>query len=238
MNNRHALQRLEACSRDVVALMNSFDHRFAEWINKHSINASCTNCVTPYCCRQPLHATALELLPLAFHLRASVVNPHLYDALLSDLHRYGTEQSTASSKEWFLTKRPCPFLHRSRCAIYALRPAICRFFVVFTPPAFCGPDSTEPYRYADTLQIHSQFVKGLHEIGEGIGLPVLVVRNNQPDLYTGPFPLLLAEVLNALETPRRFVERMHALPWHRWYEQLMGWRKERGHHELVNIRPR
>lgn len=88
------------------------------------------------CCTHLIPALPAEILGVRFYLN-HVVSREQRHALRNNL-----KQALAST---------CPFLHMGGCSIYAVRPMVCRRYLVFSQP--CSPkEQPEHTRPADIFQ--------------------------------------------------------------------------------------
>ena len=73
-------------------------------------------------------------------------------------------------------KRPCPFLDQDQgaCAIYAVRPMVCRYFFSLSPPEWCDPDH-ESYldRDARGIDPHQEVKTRMAVIDAKLGVKAL-----------------------------------------------------------------
>lgn len=87
------------------------------------------------CCRMPVWCTLHEAAPIA----RAVLDSKDWRARATSL----AEQSKLACRifdprEWFARKIPCALLDNGECSVYAVRPSVCRYYYVASPPAQCG----------------------------------------------------------------------------------------------------
>ena len=100
------------------------------------------------CCSSPAPATACEVAGLSWYA-AEAMDPALRPLVAESL---AAERGAV-----------CPFLVQGRCAVYALRPAACRRFVVMGTACLPGEDPTET-RPADVLAPDRAVLRRAHRL--------------------------------------------------------------------------
>ncbi len=118
--------------------------------------SACRRCAAPACCSSPVWATPAEALLIARHVETSPQRAELLAAMrawlddgMADAHREvlarlrasaATGEPDAQAAEWpYLAREvPCPLLVQGRCAVYEVRPRVCRALVRLDDPTGCG----------------------------------------------------------------------------------------------------
>lgn len=97
-----------------------------------------------HCCTLPASASLPEAAAIVDFLSSRAdwprVRPQLERALAANLEAMGTIALGApEARAAFFSKQvPCVFLADGRCSVYAVRPAVCRYHVVVSPPENCA----------------------------------------------------------------------------------------------------
>ena len=120
-----------------------------------------------HCCEHFVSVTVSQAVVIADYLYASenamAVFLRNYDKWLKSIEENpqaviifsSLEEDTTLSAEvrtspqellhaYFTFAVPCPFLDKTRCAIYAVRPLCCAAYFAVTPPEFCRADVSSP----------------------------------------------------------------------------------------------
>lgn len=135
-----------------------------------------------HCCMLPATATVPEMVPVVDDLAQRddwrVRRPALEKALAVQLTAFaGVDVLDANEREGFFRRQlPCMFLKDRRCEIYALRPAVCRYHMVVSPPENCanGAADSSVVR-VDTRDVETAVaVLPAQEFGELLGGPIAV----------------------------------------------------------------
>jgi len=175
------------------------------------------------CCRQlvPLSVTEARQLPqliagLDEAHRARVVKR--FDEALAKLRTSGMLDSlerfaTLSQHEraqllsaYFKLGIPCPFLEEESCSIHAVRPVICRQFLVTSPPAHCADASAEavvPVPIAANVLGALQRVEA-HEPNPPRSVPLILALslNLSPDDARKTVPVWMSLLLQQIQRIR------------------------------------
>jgi len=132
-----------------------------------------------HCCMLPATATVPEMVPVVQYLTSRCDWLQKRPALERELTRHlaafaGVDILDKRSREEFFTRQlPCAFLTKEkRCDIYAVRPAVCRYHMVVSPPDDCalGADS---FVRVDLQSIETEVaVEGAKAYGELTGGPI------------------------------------------------------------------
>lgn len=94
-----------------------------------------------HCCYQMVKATMAEGAAVAAHLLEKGTFEQ-FRPRLEETSRLADKvgEKEGGTMEYFKTKTPCAFLKDGECAVYEVRPAICRSYYVATDPKNCSPD--------------------------------------------------------------------------------------------------
>lgn len=96
----------------------------------------CHGCSTGHCCRQPVVATFLDVLPIAMRLDGVGENtPGFRRRLMAA----GIRQEKALVEGAEDEPYPCPLLVHNRCSVYPIRPIMCRVHYAFESRDACVP---------------------------------------------------------------------------------------------------
>lgn len=110
---------------------------FYKHMQDKQLKPSCFRGCT-WCCHQVVLVSPLDALLLARHMlvfRRNEVN----EAFIDKLSEHAEAQQTLGREEWFRRKIPCVFLENNDCAVYRVRPTMCRLYHVVSPAADCAP---------------------------------------------------------------------------------------------------
>jgi Fe-S-cluster containining protein len=122
-----------------------------------------------HCCMIPATATIPEMVPVVEYLVSRCDWDRRRPALERELTRQLTEFAGVNVLDpiertrFFTRQLPCAFLAKDkRCEIYAVRPAVCRYHMVVSPPENCAlgalPNSVERLdlkKNENTVAIHA-----------------------------------------------------------------------------------
>jgi Fe-S-cluster containining protein len=197
--------------RDVLA---AYEHHFGAWIARTRPTSCAPGCAA--CCELLCLITWPEALLIAEVLRARGDVARLVPEL--------QHQAVAASfdgidaKTYFERRIGCAFLGPDRlCAVYAARPAPCRFHVAFTPAALCS-DRT-PGAATETIDNAPILRQVLGPVLEDLD------RQGVPEAReAGPLPVMVLAALRALGedvgpsiSPREWLDRYgeHVWGYHR-----------------------
>lgn len=134
-----------------------------------------------HCCTLPATATVPEMALVVQYLTSRCDWPAKRPALERELTRQlqafaGVDILDKQSREDFFTRQlPCAFLTADkRCGIYDVRPTVCRYHMVVSPPANCALGAGDPnVARVDLRTIETQLaVEGAKAYGELTGGPV------------------------------------------------------------------
>lgn len=103
-----------------------------------------------HCCMLPATATVPEMVPIVEYLASRCDwdrrRPALERELAHQLSEYaGVNVLDERERDAFFKRQlPCAFLKDKRCEIYAVRPAVCRYHMVVSPPENCALGAGDP----------------------------------------------------------------------------------------------
>lgn len=133
-----------------------------------------------HCCTLPATATVPEMVPVVEYLAGrndwEQRRPALERELNHQLASFAGVNVLIEDERVAFSRRklPCVFLKDSRCEIYALRPAVCRYHMVVSPPENCehGP-TNESLTLIDLRGLERDVaIKGAEVLGELSGGPI------------------------------------------------------------------
>jgi Fe-S-cluster containining protein len=134
-----------------------------------------------HCCTMPATATVPEMVPVVEYLAArsdwTKRRPSLERELTRQLREFaGVDMLDEDARIAFFQRQlPCAFLTTDRrCEIYALRPAVCRYHMVVSPPENCAHGTArKEVALVDLRQIEQKVaVDGAKAFGELTGGPI------------------------------------------------------------------
>ena len=134
-----------------------------------------------HCCMLPATATIPEMVPVVEYLTNRCDWDRRRPALERELAHQLSEFANVDVLDerervaFFRRQLPCAFLTKDkRCEIYAVRPAVCRYHMVVSPPENCevGPEARQ-IALVDLHKIeHAVAIKGAEALGELTGGPI------------------------------------------------------------------
>lgn len=132
-----------------------------------------------HCCKLPATATVPEMVPVVEHLARRPDWERRRPTLERALTRHLVEFSSVDVLDerervaFFKRQLACVFLKDDRCQIYALRPAVCRYHMVVSPPGNCEGPEPKPIAMVDLRQIEQAIaIRGAETFGELTGGPI------------------------------------------------------------------
>ena len=134
-----------------------------------------------HCCKLPATATVPEMVPVVEYLTRRDDWNRRRPGLERELTRQLVEFSSvdvldATERERFFARQlPCAFLtHDKRCEIYPVRPTVCRYHMVVSPPENCAMGADDPtVARVDLRKIENTvLVNGAQAFGELTGGPI------------------------------------------------------------------
>jgi len=137
-----------------------------------------------HCCMLPATATLPEMVLVVEYLTSrgdwTQRRPALERELTRQLTAYaGVDILDKRSREEFFTRQlPCTFLTKDqRCSIYEVRPTVCRYHMVVTPPENCKLGAADPtFQRVDLQAIETAVaVDGAKAYGELTGGPIALM---------------------------------------------------------------
>lgn len=143
-----------------------------------------------HCCRLPATATVPEMVPVVEYLTSrgdwTKRRPALEKALDHQLAEFTTVNVLVEHERlaFFSRQLACAFLKEDRCEIYPVRPAVCRYHMVVSPPENCeaGP-KTKPIALVNLREIEQTVaLQGAAELGELAGGPIALAFVRAADL--------------------------------------------------------
>lgn len=150
-----------------------------------------------HCCKLPASASTAEMIPVAESLISSPTWKERKPGLVREVNRMIQEMAACDLHDeekraaFFKRQMRCLFLKADRCTIYALRPAVCRYYFAVSPPENCALGA------ADTLVGRIDLSKlearvtaaGAIELGELSGGPIPVALVLAMRYLGEPFPV-------------------------------------------------
>lgn len=134
-----------------------------------------------HCCMIPATATIPEMVLVVEHLTSRCDwekrRPALERELVKQLTEFvGVNVLNENERVAFFQRQiPCAFLTpEKRCSIYAVRPTVCRYHLVVSPPQHCehGPEA-KPLELLDLKKLeHEVSLAGARAFGELTGGPI------------------------------------------------------------------
>ncbi len=174
------------------------------------------------CCRQLVPITTLEARALAEHVANAPVErrerwesryadaQQRLDAagltgVLSNLGSLDAGQANALGHRYFELGIECPFLEDGACSVHAVRPAICREYLVTSDPVHCAnPTPQTVARVPVPTRVSAALATLARQSEPGQPFPWLALPlaprwlQAHPDLPPRPGPELLRELFEAL----------------------------------------
>ena len=133
-----------------------------------------------HCCMLPATATIPEMVPVVEYLASRCDWNQRKPALERELTHQLTEFAGVNvldpdeRKRFFTRQLPCTFLKDKHCEIYAVRPTVCRYHMVVSPPDNCALGAGDPTvarvdfrKIENTVAIHAA-----QALGELTGGPI------------------------------------------------------------------
>ena len=114
------------------------------------------------CCHQKVLSTPAEGIAIFLYLKFK----DLWSAELEDkLAEEDVHGTRTSHHDWFMERRPCPFLEKGACSVYPVRPVGCIATFSINHPSFCGmPDSKVPPGLGQ-MQINAPTAPAMQSLG-------------------------------------------------------------------------
>lgn len=171
-----------------------------------------------HCCKLPATATVPELVPVVEYLINRCDWLRRKPALERDLNKQLAEFAAIdildkqAREAFFRRQLPCVFLKDGRCEIYPVRPAVCRYHMVVSPPENCALGAADPVTsIVDLRQLESAVaVKAAGAFGELRGGPIalafvlaadlLGVKLNVDRALVGQVTMVCVEIKKKLGT--------------------------------------
>jgi Fe-S-cluster containining protein len=133
-----------------------------------------------HCCKLPATATVPEMVPVVDHLSNRCDWLRRKPALERELNKQLAEFATIDvlneheRASFFQRQLPCVFLKDDRCEIYPIRPAVCRYHMVVSPPENCALGAADPATArVDLRQLENDVaIKAAKALGELLGGPI------------------------------------------------------------------
>jgi Fe-S-cluster containining protein len=172
-------RRTRRAGRVVLELYREYDPQVAKHADRLGVTCK-VGC--SHCCMLPATATVPEMVLVVEHLAARADwparRPQLERAINHHLREFaGVNILNERERAAFFTRQlPCVFLKDHRCEIYAVRPAVCRYHMVASPPENCalGAANTETALLDLRKLEHKIALKGADALGELTGGPIAV----------------------------------------------------------------
>jgi Fe-S-cluster containining protein len=133
-----------------------------------------------HCCKLPATATVPEMVPVVEYLSSRCDWPRRRPALERELDKQLAAFATVNILDeherasFFQRQLPCVFLKDDRCEIYPVRPTVCRYHMVASPPENCALGAADPTTARlDMSQLESDVaIRAAKEFGELTGGPI------------------------------------------------------------------
>lgn len=135
-------RKARRAGRVVLAIYGKYETPIGEYAAK--MGATCRDGCA-HCCMLPASTTVPEMVPVVDHLVGRAdwpeLKPKLERAIRQNLLAMQSVDLTdkAQRDAFFKSSLPCVFLEENRCSIYEVRPAVCRYHFVVSPPENCSP---------------------------------------------------------------------------------------------------
>ena len=137
-------RRARRAGRVVLQIYREHEERVADAAAR--LNVTCREGCS-HCCKLPATATVPEMVLVVEHLARRPDwerrRPALERALEHQLSEFASVDVLDERERvaFFRRQLACAFLRDDRCEIYPVRPAVCRYHMVVSPPANCevGP---------------------------------------------------------------------------------------------------
>ena len=184
-------ERLVDLTYNILGISSAVADMGARAAQRLGLKVSCSmGCA--HCCRQLVPLSAPEAA-MVFEFVKTTAEPrkskianrfsagvaHLEKiGLLSELKRLhdpavSDEELTAITRKYFAQQIACPFLEDECCSIYAVRPSMCREYLVCSPADNCR----DPYgKHIDKLPVSMRLSQALSQVWAGLAKsrPVLI----------------------------------------------------------------
>lgn len=158
----------------VLAIYGKYEKPVGEFVAK--MGATCRDGCS-HCCMLPASTTIPEMVPVVDHLVGRTDWPELKPKLERLIRQNLLAMSSVDLSDkaqrdvFFKSKVPCIFLEDGRCSIYEVRPAVCRYHYVVSPPENCSPLALDDRIARINLTKIEDLVTmtGAHELGAMTG---------------------------------------------------------------------
>lgn len=133
------------------------------------------------CCRFWVEASPLEAMEIADELRRRHLDT---SGMRYWLERAGRTMARSDPDRYWRLQRPCPLLHDGRCAVYEVRPAVCRLHQSIDPPERCADVTSRRIDVDGLMTDNAEFARAAAAHPALAGWPAL-----------GPMPALVHRAL-------------------------------------------
>ena len=171
-------RRAKRASRVVLQLYREYAPTVADAVERMGVTCK-EGCA--HCCTLPATATIPEMVPVVEYLVGrcdwNQRRPALERELTHQLNEFaGVNILDQDERTRFFTRQlPCAFLTKDkRCEIYAVRPSVCRYHMVVSPPENCALGAGDPtVARVDFRKIENTVaIDAAHAFGELTGGPI------------------------------------------------------------------
>jgi Fe-S-cluster containining protein len=171
-------RRAKRAGKVVLQLYREYDPLVADTATRMGVTCK-TGC--SHCCKLPATATVPEMVPVVERFATRHDWQKRRPRLERELTRQLTEFATINvldpkERERFFTRQlPCTFLTSDqRCEIYDLRPTVCRYHMVVSPPENCAHGAGDPtVALVDLRKLENTIaIDGAKAFGELTGGPI------------------------------------------------------------------
>jgi Fe-S-cluster containining protein len=131
---------------------------YAGTLGDVSCRRGCVNC-----CHQKVLSTPSEGLSIYLLLRSSGEWSADLETSLAEEDAYATKTNHA---DWFKEKRPCPFLKKGACSVYAVRPVGCLTTFSTGDPAHCADPNIKTRVGHGQMQINTPLAPAMLTLGK------------------------------------------------------------------------
>lgn len=170
-------RRARRAGRVVLQLYREYEPHVADAAER--LNVTCREGCS-HCCKLPATATVPEMVLVVEHLTSRGDWERRRPALKRELEHQLSEFASVNVLDerervaFFQRQLACAFLKNDRCEIYPVRPAVCRYHMVVSPPENCevGPEA-RPLVLVDLHKVeHAVAIKSAEALGELTGGPI------------------------------------------------------------------
>jgi len=141
--------------------------RWERQLKRTGTRPTCPTCSAPHCCRQLALVSLWEAIEILEDVADQSLGPvlevigeqarELWGRMLPDPTAAVRSTGEAGlARWWWRQQRPCPLLVQDRCAVYAVRPTVCRSALALEDPERCAAAFTGAARFVSATVPFSQ----------------------------------------------------------------------------------